>query len=328
MPKAQLLAPFERVLTLRRIRALAGVEPVTLAELAQQAEERHYGNGELIFSSREPLDRFHVLVRGRAIVTSPESDGEILDAPCPLALLSFLGRLAHQAEAKAIGDVVTLSVDRDAVEEGLADNAAVVQAVVSHLASQAIERLAAILPGAHIAPDREPEDPGLEATWMARIRRLRSSSMFCDGSIEAYMSWARIMEPVELAPGTRLWETGDAADSALILTSGRLRGVGADGLEFMAGPGFQAGILECLCRQPRWFTAIAESPVRGLRIEPRRALDLLEGRREMTLDFISRLARRVLEPTMWHRLGKNGDPARVPEAPAVVEVPADGEEAP
>jgi CRP-like cAMP-binding protein len=310
---AQELGPFERALTLRRFEILRNVDPRLLSELAQTAEEHHFERGDEILALGKPVADLHLMVEGKVRSDGGEYDGVTLEPPAAIAPMSFLAGNRSDVEATAFEDTLTLALDRRAFEEVLADDPLFARLIARRLARSAIEGLAATLPGSHIV--RLPQgiseaafDPG----WIGRLRYLQETGIFLPGNMDALMDVARRLEVVRFPAGATLWQMGDSAGWAVAIVAGTLRGVLGEHLEFTAGAGFQVGFLECLCDEPRWHDATAESDLLCLRSRPQELFDLIGSHPELTLEFVSLLARRVLDPTMWA-----DEPAPVAAAPSV-----------
>ena len=71
-----------------------------------------------------------------------------------------------------------------------------------------------------------------------------------------------------------------------------------DGVEFSAGPGFPLGALEALGQRPRWYDAVATTPLVGLYGRTDVLVDLFEDNFDMAMDYlavISRVTLRILD---------------------------------
>lgn len=58
----------------------------------------------------------------------------------------------------------------------------------------------------------------------------------------------------------------------------------------MCGPGYPRGNLESQCNAPRWYEAVAETPVTAFFNETDAFLDTIEQHFEMALDFLATMA--------------------------------------
>ena len=62
------------------------------------------------------------------------------------------------------------------------------------------------------------------------------------------------------------------------------------GTRFRAGPGYPLGNLENLAGEPRWYTAVAETPVVALEGASDVFIDVLEDHFEMAQGFLASIA--------------------------------------
>ena len=297
MADTPVLAPSERALVLRSYAPFGLIETPLLVAIMRQTREERFRRGEFILESGATHDVLHLLVAGRALVTGSEHDGELLEPTTPIAPLGFFAARGADTEAKAFDDVLTLALDQRTIADALAEEPDVAQAIIAHIAEQSIVALQHSLRGAFIATSIDSGIAGeADLGWDVRLRAVEHANLFSSSSVALMLDLARLLEPVTVPAGTFLWRAGEPADSALLLVSGRLQGVGDGDVEFTAGAGFQAGLLESLGSLPRWYDARAETRLRGFRLRRSQALDLMEHRPEVTREIVAQMALRVLEP--------------------------------
>jgi CRP-like cAMP-binding protein len=91
-------------------------------------------------------------------------------------------------------------------------------------------------------------------------------------------------------PGAEIWRAGDPSGFLHILVEGTVACEVEPGRAFRAGPGYPLGNLESLARAPRWYRAVAETPVTTLRGGTDVYLDVLEDHFEMGMRVLSSMA--------------------------------------
>ena len=110
---------------------------------------------------------------------------------------------------------------------------------------------------------------------------------FAQTRIEALADLAQETEDLTLPAGQILWRAGDVADHALMPISGIIACETDDGRQkFKFDPGSTVGGIDALANMPRWYQAQAETPVRTLRVEGQRLLDVIEDNIELGMDML------------------------------------------
>jgi CRP-like cAMP-binding protein len=129
-----------------------------------------------------------------------------------------------------------------------------------------------------------------------RIMLLRSTMNFAQARIEALSDVAQECREITLDAGAELWKVGSPATFMLVLENGTLDCTTEDGAQrFEMGPQSLAGGLDALAGEPRWYDAVAATPLRALRIEIQSLLDVIEDNMEMAVDMLRVFAQVILE---------------------------------
>jgi CRP-like cAMP-binding protein len=113
---------------------------------------------------------------------------------------------------------------------------------------------------------------------------LRSAPM------NALITLAQHMRTARFEPRTGLWQIGAPSGFMYVILEGSVRCTTEDGRQFVCGPGYPLGNLESQCDAPRWYKAVAETAVTGLRADIDVFLDTLEQHSEMAIDFVAGMA--------------------------------------
>ncbi|MEO2198977.1 MAG: cyclic nucleotide-binding domain-containing protein [bacterium] len=98
------------------------------------------------------------------------------------------------------------------------------------------------------------------------------------------------MRTARFEPGETVWRIGAPSGFMYAMASGRVRCTTEDGRHFVCGPGYPRGNLESQCGAPRWYDAVADTPVTAFRYQTDAFLDTIEQHFEMALEFLATMA--------------------------------------
>jgi CRP-like cAMP-binding protein len=226
--------------------------------------------------------------------------------------LALFARDPLGSQVVAEEDTLTLELERDAVTELLEDHYPILSHVLREMSRRAIDLVTRFRldPTAGIpeCPVDAPEAGDIDL--VGRIFFLRRMSVFRHSSITALAEMARAMAQVRFEPGTVLWREGEASPSIFLVRSGWLRAAGSSGVVFRAGPGFPLGALEALGEAPRWYEAVAETPVVALQGNMGVLVDVFEDNFGMAMDYLAVIAQSTLRILDWAAV--RGEPAPLP----------------
>jgi HEAT repeat protein len=129
-----------RVLFLRKVMLFAGLSPADLKSVAIAAEENLFADGELIAAQGEPGGEMHVVVAGEIEVDLGSKDGEVELARRRsgevVGEMSLITQEPRMASLIAVGEVRTLSIDRQRFERILVERPDVGLAVMRQLCTR------------------------------------------------------------------------------------------------------------------------------------------------------------------------------------------------
>ena len=295
--EARSIGHVERILSLHKIPVLGSLPSTDLALVAEAARERFFAKGATLFREGEPVQAMQVVVEGAVHITRK---GRMVGHAGPGSAVGGIGVLARDEEgieAVAEADTLTLEIGADALFELLEDQFSLFHHVLREVCLQiigvvsrypaAIEQLPPVTPVA----SRGVRDLDL----VGRIMFLRESEFFARASINALAELSRGMAEVRFDAGQSIWTVGEPSGWVLILLDGYLACTTAAGYRFRLGPGAPPGGLEATADAPRWYTAVAETPILALHGRMEWVLDLFEDNFEMGMDYLAVLARRLLE---------------------------------
>ena len=215
--------------------------------------------------------------------------------------MPVLARAEYGSQVVAEQDTLALEIDADAVADVLEDRLPVLQHLLREVSRQALDlmRENRIDPTV-VFPMPSGELPGSEQLDLVdRLLLLRRMPVFERTSVTALAELARTMAQVRFEAGTALWHTGEPAAHLVMICGGSVRARVPGGVEFDAGPGFPLGALEALGQRPRWYDAVATSPLVGLYGQTDVLVDLFEDNFDMAMDYLAVISRVTLRILDW-----------------------------
>ena len=302
MPDApRLVPPLERLLHLKRVPMLSGLSAADLAFVADAATERFLPAGSVVFREGEPVGSVHFVVDG-ALATLRRGVGVGRVGPgAGVGGLAVFARDPLGSQVVADEDTLTLELDADAVSDLLDDHFSILNHILREMSRRAIDLVTRyrLDPTAGVPECPLDRSEGGDIDLVDRIFFLRRMSVFRRASITALAELARSMAQVRFEPGTVLWREGEPAPGIFLVRSGWLRARSSSGVSFRPGPGFPLGALEALGEVPRFYEAVAETPVVALQGHMGALVDVFEDNFAMAMDYLALIAQSTLRILDW-----------------------------
>jgi CRP-like cAMP-binding protein len=315
------VGPLERVLHVKTHPALAGLGSRELAAVAQHARERHFTRGAVLLSRDERAEAFFLLVKGRVELRSPGNAPSVVSAGSAIAFLELLARSGAGLEARALGSGLALELDWQAQLDVCEEHFPVLLEYVRYVAAGGLRELERLPDGTWLARHEPVVAPGRPLNLVERILTLRQAKAFSTGSIDALAELARACSELRCSAGEPLWRCGDPSSFFLLVAAGTVTCTTADGRRLhQQGSALAVGLNEAVIGEPRWNDAVARSELVALRIDLGGFLDALEEHFDLAVDFLSVMARRLME---LRDRAASGDPA-TGLSPAAPRPPASG----
>lgn len=297
----RLLSPLERMLHLKRVPMLAGLAGSDVAVVADAASERFFPKGAVVFREGEPLGSVHFVVHGALATFRRGARVGRVGPGSGVGGLAVLARDPLGSQVVADEDTLTLELEADAVSEVLEDHFPILHHILREMSRRSIDLVTRFRldPGAGMpeCPAGDPETGDIDL--VGRIFFLRGMTVFQRSSITALAEMARGMAQVRFVAGTVLWREGEPSPGIFLIRSGRVRATGSSGVAFRPGPGFPLGALEALGEVPRWYEAVAETPVVALQGHMGVLVDAFEDNFAMAMDYLAVIARSILRILDW-----------------------------
>jgi len=297
----RLVPPLERLLYLKRVPMLSGLTGPDVAVIADAASERFFPKGAVVFREGEPAGSVHFVIEGGLATFRRGARVGRVGAGAGVGGLAVLARDPLGSQVVADEDTLTLELDADAVSEVLEDHFSILHHILREMSRHSIELVTRF----RLDPSAgTPECPvgGAETgdiDLVGRIFFLRRMAVFQRSSITALAEVARAMAQVRFDPGTVVFREGEEAQGIFLVRSGFLRAAGSSGVSFRPGPGFPLGALEALGERPRWYEAVAETPVVALQAHVGFLVDAFEDHFDMAMDYIAVIAQSTLRILDW-----------------------------
>lgn len=292
MSDPQFVGPIDRLLYMRTLPQVAGLETRELAIMARQATEVYLRKGEIALREGDPVDRMYLIVSGEIALSSRGVEIMRCEPGDNVGIIPALARSEPRYEARATQDTVALALGIDTMIAAMEDNFSLFQNSLRALAGFHLQMMPSIIGGTRRAPwvgegMRVPDRP---LDVVERLVLLRRGNIFRNLGLEALVLMATSMEQQRWPAGTELWKPGDPADHLLVILDGEAIGTLDDGETFEAGRGYPLGNLETLARGERWYTATATTDLITLRGNHEALFDVLEDDVDVAMHFMESVA--------------------------------------
>ncbi len=293
--EARFVGPVDRLLFMKTIPTLRGLDTELLATIARSLEERTYAQGDVVFRSGELADRMCVVVSGRIAQTHA---GKPFASTAPGDTVGLLHALADNDELGATAEVDTLALEyaMDPFFDLYEEHFALLQNTIVQLARYQRGLLEHVADGSvrsSWSSDQAMAIPSRDLDVVERLVLLSRGEVFRNIGIGALSLLAQALKQESYPSGTAIWERGDRAGHLDLLLSGEVRAQWESG-SFVARPGYPLGSVETLARQDRWYDATALGDVVVLRGDHETLFDVLEDDFDVAMDFVGAMARGIL----------------------------------
>ena len=291
MDSALFVGPLDRVLLLRTLPMLEGLDPTHLAAIAQHARERFFSAGTTLQSAEDLTTAVHLIVEGELEVRREGGPIRRAYAGEAVGFVETLSRSDQSLEVVAKHDTVTLEFDSDAQIDVCEEHFPVVMQYLTFLARSitlVLQRKSA--PSLGAIPLIPAHVFGARLNFIERVLVLSRSRAFSTGCLDALCELAQHVVEVSWADRDRIWSIGDPAECFYLLVSGSVRCSPQSEDVFTINPGRAIGLHEALCKAQRWYGAASTGNSLGLKIDTEPFIDILEDHSDLALDFMASLA--------------------------------------
>lgn len=326
----------DRALLMRAMPTFAGVDDDSLALIAGHARTRVFQKGSVLCRSGHAIASVFAVVRGRVTATRQGQVVELPDpAPSMIGLLPVLARDPDGFDVVADEETVVLELPTQVVMDVLEEHFVVVRQVLRLATRALLERLRTLgdeqgklgeLLAALPEPVMTPRSSSLTESRVEMVLRLRQMPMFEHADLDALFAILDHRTDLVLAPGEALWNEGDAVDYSFLVDEGQLRCSMQSGVSVMVGVHTMLGRLEALSGEPSRYSVVAETAVRGQRLDMTGVMSVLESHFDVARNMLAGASGALLNlpaATLLERV--KGEP-REPRDPRAVADEAGSEE--
>lgn len=286
----------DRLLLLRSLQTLEGLDDDGFALLAEYSRPRAFRKGARILEAGRPVESLYVVTSGAVEVSR---DGRVSAGsaqPPALGYLPFFARDPRGVEAVALQRTHTLEIPCHVLLGVLETNFSLVRNSLRVLSTQRVLSRNGKPPASSgEAPDAAGPSAQRPPTLVERILELHQGVLFRKCNLDAVIEACRQMRLVRWKAGEVLWSRGEPATTWLRVTDGRVRCDGDGGQQSLVWAGFALGIDDALGSGLRSFSATALTEVSGFEMSVDAFLQLLSGHFDVARELLALLASDLLQ---------------------------------
>ena len=282
----------DRVLFLRTVDSLEGLDDQGLALLAEHAVPRAYGKGDVLTAEGEPPVALIFVVDGRVATTRKGAAGPFVGRGEGLGMVAVMGEMTS--------DLAIAAEDTNTLEIPVAAFRVVLEESFS-LLRHALRVMGATLSRARNHLPADPDAPLPEkGTYIEKTRTLiellieirRGAWAFMN--IDALVDVARAMKEIRVPAGHVFWKVGETSTYVLHVVYGHIRCTSADGRSAVVGFDFTLGVNDVWSGEARPYEARAETDMIAYRIDYEDFIVICEMHATVGLDMLRIIARDYL----------------------------------
>jgi CRP-like cAMP-binding protein len=299
MARLPLVSPLDRALFLKAQPYLEGLPPHALAVLAQYTEERSIGRGQVIHEAGDAPDRIHFLASGR--VRTQYRGAEPFDVPAPggIGLVEYLAESEEPPRVWAVEETFALSLGAAELSQLIEEDFVFYEVLAGGLSRVGLHERS--VRGSERSAEPGFADPADALTPRAsldlvhRIALARRAPFFSGSDVTVMTQLLRYQEPRSVRAGDLLWGRDDPVESLALVLSGRIAVCNGDDPPSLQPAGAMLGTWEVFGAEERLEDVRALEDSWVLEIDRTLFTDLLEDHAGYAMDFLGKLAHRLIE---------------------------------
>ena len=283
----------DRILLLRAVDGVRGIDDDGLLMLAEQSTVRAYGAGDVIREGGALPRILALVVSGQVSVTSRTLPAAVLTARASFGVLEAIAEVGAD---RVVADVDTtlLEIPVSLFRAVLAESFSLVRSTLRSIGTE----LAVLQRGLPVFPEQTTSPrPGIyfdrPRTIVERLIELRQGS-FAGIDIEALGDVTRRMKEVRLPAGHVFWTTGEEPAFALHVDYGLVRCTTLASESVEVGCSAVLGIVDLCSARPRTYEARAQSAIIAQTIDREDFFLVAEMHMSLSLGMLRDLARQLL----------------------------------
>jgi len=133
--KAPLRGIRDRVLTLRSMSTLSGLDDEGFVLIAEHARNRSFAKGDWLCREGNPIESVYIILDGRVRVSRLGRELVVISRPGGVGWLSTLARDENGIDAVALDDVQALEVPGGVLSDALAENFSLTHRILAKISS-------------------------------------------------------------------------------------------------------------------------------------------------------------------------------------------------
>jgi CRP-like cAMP-binding protein len=284
----------ERLLVLRALDTLAGLDDAALTMLAEHARYRLFRKGEVLSVEDAPLTAIHIVIDGRITVMRGGVKAFVARNGDGLGVLPVIAGVPA-GHTTADVDTRTLEIPAAAFIAALEDNFSLLRNELRLLAASTLsaQGVLPVSPPGSVLGAGTGEYPARAFTVVERVMRLRQGP-FGVMSVDALSEFARRMVEVRIPADHVIWTVGESPAYTLHIHYGRVRCTAADGRHSDVGSPTMLGELDAWTGQNRTYEARTLTEVVAWRVVVEDVLMVLESHVQPAIQMLGTVARGLL----------------------------------
>ena len=286
------LEPLPAAVLADRLRELSLFKWVSVDELfriASAARQVRHEPGDTLTTEGAVGDAVYLLLDGRVVASSAQSDPETIVAPAPLGFVEALEGAPMRRSIRTSGIAVTLTLTTDELRSLLADNSELVRGLFAEVAGRVEGTECDPLEATGAAGDLERlAKDGIEA--VEKVLALQRVPSFSKLSAEEILQLATIAQSTKVTAGSALFEAS-SPPAAWLLLSGQVRLERPGGETLTARAGDMIGSFCALAGREIGMLATVIQDGYALRIAADDLFELLGERPDLLRQLFAGLSR-------------------------------------
>ena len=287
----------DRVLMLRSLQTLSGLQDANLSVLAERMRLRYFEPGDVLFTEADIIEKVYFILEGAVrIERGGESTVGVLRRGTVAGFFAALAGDHRGLQATVQEPTTAFELSLDVFVRAMNRFPDLMRHFIG-LTAHALLVSRGYLP----RDDKEATDAAMtvvsrERTLAERILAFsQSASVLTSASLSALFEVVFQADEVRIAAGELLWREGDPPTMTMAIDEGRVRCTCVAGGESEVRAPFLLGELDTLAGIPRPYSAVAETGILALRIHRETFLSVIEAHPDVGTELLSRLSADMLK---------------------------------
>ncbi|MCG8416431.1 MAG: cyclic nucleotide-binding domain-containing protein [Proteobacteria bacterium] len=290
----------DRVLLLRSLETLGGLDLDDYTMLAEHARNRFFRPGEELIGEDQTLHSVYIVIDGKVEVSRGGRSTVVVDRGHGVGFLSLLGRVERGFAARALVASWVLEIPCEAVLDAFEINFALLRNALRQTCMLLV-RQRENLPASRASGSEGTGEISLgtyrerDRTVVERIIEARKVPIFRNCNVDAVAELMRKNREIRGPAGQVFWRIGDPSTFWFRIEYGHVECENDAGQTVVVGDRYVLGVADALARQSRSYRARALTEYIGMRSEVETFLTVLEAHFDLAMDFLAVMARQLID---------------------------------